>query len=241
MAEPRQAAEPVGERRPAPARNRPGGRTHAAALPARFNKQGQLLGRKGVESRQKYLDAALSLLEIQPAHHLTVRDIARAAGIASQSFYRYFDDIEEVFLELSAAAGAAMDEIHAALEAPWGETTPAEYGRRFIQTFTVYWNRHRPILSVRNYLSDGGHPGFMALRQKAALPVIRAIAERMRVANPGRLTQTEAFARSVIIYSAIERMASRPATVQHGPALVSMDELQRAEGDILTLLFTGGG
>jgi AcrR family transcriptional regulator len=207
----------------------------------RFNKQGQLLGRKGVESRQKYLDATLALLEIHPAHHLTVRDIARAAGIASQSFYRYFDDIEEVFLELSAAAGEAMEEVHAALALPWDESTPSEYGQRFIRTFAAYWSRHRPILSVRNYLSDGGHPGFMALRQNAALPVIREIAKRMRIANPGQLTQTEAFARSVIIYSAIERMASRPATVRHGPALVSMDELQRAEGDILTLLFTAGG
>jgi len=52
------------------------------------------------------------------------------------------------------------------------------------------------------------------------------------------LERKSAFARSVIIYSAIERMAARPATMRHNPSMLSLADIQQAEADILTLLFT---
>lgn len=48
----------------------------------------------------------------------------------------------------------------------------------------------------------------------------------------------QSLARAVIIYSAIERMAARPATLSHRPVVIDTDDITQAQVEILTLLFT---
>lgn len=203
------------------------------------NKHGQAIGRKGAESRRRLLDATRDLIAIEPAHRLTASAIARTAGLASQTFYLYFKDIDEVLLSLSREASDDMQGVLDTLGNAWHDAAPAEQSKRFIEAFTSFWDRNRPILTVRNYFSDSGHAAFLTVRQESAMPVIQAIARRMLAAHPDHdLDDKAAFARSVIIYSAIERMAARPATLSHQPVLVDATDLQQAEADILTLLFT---
>jgi AcrR family transcriptional regulator len=203
------------------------------------NKHGQSIGRKGTESRRRLMDATRELIAVEPAHKITASAIARAAKLASQTFYLYFKDIDEILLALSQEAGTDMQDVHDALGAAWQSAPPAEQAKRFIDAFTAYWDRHRAILTVRNYLADSAHPAFLTVRQDTAMPLIHAIADRMMAAHPDHdLERKSAFARSVIIYSAIERMAARPATMRHNPTMLSMADLQQAEADILTLLFT---
>mgnify|MGYP001062786428 CR=1 FL=1 len=203
------------------------------------NKQGQSIGRKGAESRRRLMDATRELIAVEPAHKITASAIARAAKLASQTFYLYFKDIDEILLALSQEAGADMQDVHDALGSAWESAPPAEQAGRFIEAFTAYWDRHRAILTVRNYLADSAHPAFLTIRQDTAMPLINAIADRMMAAHPDHdLERKSAFARSVIIYSAIERMAARPATMRHNPSMLSLADIQQAEADILTLLFT---
>lgn len=203
-----------------------------------LNKHGQSIGRKGAESRRRLMDATRGLITAEPAHKLTASAIARAAGLASQTFYLYFKDIDEILLALSHEAGADMQDVHDALLTDWDSATPGERAKRFIDAFSAYWDRHRPILTVRNYLSDSGHPAFLDVRQSTAMPLIHAIAERIMAAHPDEIDHKAAFARSVIIYSAIERMAAHPATMNHKPSIVDRADLKQAEIDILALLFT---
>ena len=184
------------------------------------------------------MDATRQLITVEPAHKLTASAIARAAGLASQTFYLYFKEIDEVLLALSHEAGADMDDVHHALSDDWASATPTAHAKRFIDAFSAYWDRHRAILTVRNYLSDSGHPAFLTIRQDAAMPLIRAIADRILAAHPDDVDQKSALARSVIIYSAIERMAARPATMRHNLSIVDVEDLKQAEIDILALLFT---
>lgn len=203
------------------------------------NKHGQSVGRKGAESRRRLMDAARELITVEPAHRISASAIARAAKLASQTFYLYFKDIDEILLALSNEASTDMQDVHEALSASWQSASPAEQARRFIDAFTAYWDRHRAILTVRNYLADSAHPAFLTVRQDAAMPLIDAIANRMMAAHPDDdLDRKSAFARSVIIYSAIERMAARPATMRHTPTMLSVDDLKQAETDILAMLFT---
>lgn len=203
-----------------------------------INKQGQSIGRKGAESRRRLLDATRDLITVGPAHKLTASAIARTAGLASQTFYLYFKDIDEVLLALSHEVGADMQDVYDALSGDWTSTSPTDHAKRFIDAFTAYWDRHRAILTVRNYLSDSGHPAFLKVRQDAAMPLIQVIADRILVAHPKEVDRKSAFARGVIIYSAIERMAARPATMRRNPAIVDAADLKQAEIDILALLFT---
>ena len=202
------------------------------------NKHGQAIGRKGIESRRRLLDATRSLLTDEPAYSLTAAGIARAAGLASQTFYLYFKDIDEVLLILSEEASADTADIHTALTATPASASPAEYSARFVEVFSAYWDRHRSILTIRNYRSDNGHAGFLKARQDSALPLVQAMADRMVAANPGRLGDADAFARSIIIYAAIERMAARYTLPGRQEGAINSARLKQAEADILTLLLT---
>lgn len=203
------------------------------------NKHGQAIGRKGIESRRRLLDATRALLNGEAAYRLTASAIARAAGLASQTFYLYFSDIDEILLILSEEASADTAEIRSALTATPASVPPAVYSARFVEAFSAYWDRHRAILSIRNYQSDNGHVGFLKARQDSALPLVQAMADRMVAANPdGALADADAFARSMIIYAAIERMAARYTRPGQQEGAISADLLKRAEADILTLLLT---
>src|SRR3546814_10144145 len=119
----------------------------------------------------------------EPAHKLTASAIARTAKLASQTFYLYFNDIDEILLALSQEAAEDMDEVFAELNRPWDMTFLRFHSQRFIDAFYAYWDRHRAILSIRNYSADNANPTFIIKRQNAALPIIIKIAERHRSAQ----------------------------------------------------------
>ena len=203
------------------------------------NKQGQTIGRKGAESRLRLMAAARELMAEEAPRKLTASAVARKAKLASQTFYLYFKDIEDLLLALSEEAAADLCEVHDALGEASRLHSPFEQSRHFIDTFSAYWDRHRPVLTMRNYLADLGAEKFIEARTRVALPIIDLIADRIMKVHPsGDLDRTAAFARSVVIYSAIERMAARPPTMQHYPAMLSNDDLKMAEIEILALLFT---
>lgn len=205
----------------------------------RVNKQGQALGRKGEESRRRLLDATLSLLTTDSVHKLSASKIAREADMASQSFYLYFKDIDEILLTLAEEAAADVADIVSILRGSDSGATPEALSRDFIDAYSGYWDRHRPVLNARNYIADSGNVAFLKVRQNATMPMIRAIAERIRAAQPGgALTQAASLSRAVIIFLAIERLAARANAVQHSKTEASKEDLRRAEIDILTLLLT---
>jgi AcrR family transcriptional regulator len=205
----------------------------------KVNKHGQSIGRKGAESRRRLMDATRELIVTQPAHKISASAIARAADLASQTFYLYFKDIDEILLALSDEAGADTDDLQGALHAQGIASEPAEQSRRFIDAFSKYWDRHRAVLSMRNYLADSGHPAFLAMRHDAAMPIIEAITDRIVESHAKEnLDRRAALARSVLIFSAIERIASRPATMRNREGLLGPEDFEKAEAYILTLLFT---
>jgi AcrR family transcriptional regulator len=204
------------------------------------NKDGQAIGRKGAESRARLLDATRRLLaELPSARKLTASSIARAAGLASQTFYLYFDDVEEILLSLSIEASEDTADIIAALDAEWSATATRDYTAGVVDAFYQYWDRHRAILNIRNYMADRGDEPFANARNQSAMPIIIKIATRMRTAQgESRLAERDAIARSIIIFSAIERMAARYSTSQGLNLMPAGEDLKRAEADILALLLS---
>lgn len=204
----------------------------------RTNKQGQALGRKGEESRRRLMDATLSLLSTESVHKLSASKIARAASMASQSFYLYFKDIDEILHALAEEAAADMSGVVEILKGAPPGMAPETLSRNVIDAYAAYWDRHRAILSARNYIADSGNMAFLKLRQEATMPVIYAIADRIRTAQPAALTWPAAVARAVIIYLAMERLAARSNAIQYSSADAGKEDLRRAEIDMLSLLFT---
>jgi len=56
--------------------------------------------KRGIETKGKILDAAMRLFSEKGFHKTNTKEIARAAGVATGSFYAYFKDKKSVFLEI---------------------------------------------------------------------------------------------------------------------------------------------
>lgn len=205
----------------------------------RTNKQGQALGRKGEESRRRLLDATLALIERESVHKLSASRIARAATMSSQSFYLYFKDIDELLLTLAQEAADGLGDVIATLQHAERGTPPNVMSEAFVESFSAYWDRHRPILNARNYLADSGNMAFLKLRQEVTMPIIRAIAMHIEAALPATPAAAPiALSRAVVIYQSLERVAARSNALQYQPQNAPLIDLRRAEIDVLTMLMT---
>ena len=72
-----------------------------------MNRQEQKL-----KTRQNIVEAAFSLLdEKRSLSAISLREVAREAGIAPTSFYRHFKDIDELGLTLVDEAGLALRQL----------------------------------------------------------------------------------------------------------------------------------
>ena len=72
-----------------------------------MNRQEQKL-----QTRQRIVDAAFSLLdEDKSLSAMSLREVARAAGIAPTSFYRHFTDINDLGLTLVDESGLALRQL----------------------------------------------------------------------------------------------------------------------------------
>lgn len=70
------------------------------------------VGRKATITKQELFQAALNLIGPQKSiASLSLREVAREAGIAPNSFYRHFKDIDELSIELIDRAGVVLRQI----------------------------------------------------------------------------------------------------------------------------------
>ena len=67
------------------------------------------VGRKATITKEELFQAALNLIGPQKSiSSLSLREVAREAGIAPNSFYRHFKDIDELAIELIDRAGGVL-------------------------------------------------------------------------------------------------------------------------------------
>lgn len=70
------------------------------------------VGRKATITKEELFQAALKLIGPQKSiSSLSLREVAREAGIAPNSFYRHFKDIDELAIELIDRAGIVLRQI----------------------------------------------------------------------------------------------------------------------------------
>ena len=178
----------------------------------KINKSGQAMGRKGLESRERLLGATRRLIEGQPGARLTASAIAREAGLASQTFYLYFKDVDDVILVLCERASANAEGLAHMLEGNWRDEEILDKCQAFVTAFYQHWYENRSVLTYRNFRSDAGDPRFIDLRHNSAMPMVRLLAHKLSGRDPvhGEAPGDEPLARSVIFFAAMERLAGRP-------------------------------
>ena len=205
------------------------------------NLQGQLIGAKGQETRQRLLDATARLLEQRGLRELHVSEIADRAGTSAPTFYLYFRDADDAVLTLARQAAESERPAIETLEGEWPEEETLELARRFVGQFVAYWDRHAPILRVRNMAFEEGRPGFRKVRDETLTPMLRALEKKIRSAQrAGRLsTKVHPYTAAAATVASLERLSafySDSKVKQRGvtrPAVV--ETLARS----LTLTLTG--
>ncbi len=104
-------------------------------------------GRKAVISREELIDAARSLLgPNRGVSTLSLREVARAAGIAPNSFYRHFHDMDELAIALIDLAGTSLRQIFS--EARQRATSGRSVVRTSLEVFMEQLNAEERFLDI---------------------------------------------------------------------------------------------
>jgi AcrR family transcriptional regulator len=208
-----------------------------------LNKQGQVLGRKGQETRRNLMAATRRLLCTSSPVDITAVAIAKVAGTSSASFYMYFDDVQDVLFALSLEAAEDMEEVIRIMDEPWDPDNFESEALRLVEALNSAWARNREVLRYRNLEADRGDQRFEELRMNTYIPFIERFAQRILSINPpgqGR-RKSDAYAEATVLHAAIERLAATdPVVMERGlgskrinaaSARIIVDTLRgRAEG-----------
>jgi AcrR family transcriptional regulator len=140
------------------------------------NQNGQAMGRKGLQTRQRLIDATVEQLETTRLRDLRVSEIARKAGTSAATFYVYFPDVTDAVLAALDEFTQSTPELLALVKADWGSDAPDERARQIVQMYVDFWTSHAGLLRVRNLASDEGDERFRRAREVAIRPMLEATA-----------------------------------------------------------------
>jgi AcrR family transcriptional regulator len=174
------------------------------------NLDGQRLGRKGAETRERLIAAVATLIESTPVRELRITDITRQAAAAPSSFYRYFETVDDVLLAAIADRAPMAPALIDLVRLPWPLGSIRARSTDFAAAFLLYWEEHFALLHVRNLAADEGDHRFMKLRWSAISPLFSELAGKVAQGQrDGRIaTDVDPAALAGALMSSLERMAA---------------------------------
>jgi len=140
---------------------------------------GRALGKRGVATRRRLLDATATLLATQGIRELRVVEIARAVGTSPATFYQYFRDVDDAVLALAEEVAEDLNPVAEVLARPWDGEAGLEHARTMVEAFIESWDLHRAVLRTRNLAAQEGDQRFRAVRNASLRPLTEALAERI--------------------------------------------------------------
>lgn len=199
---------------------------------------GRPLGARALQTRRRMLDATRGLLSERGLRELRVADIARAVGTSPATFYQYFADVESVVLQLARDANEELPDLLSLFEGTWRGDQGRRRARDVVEFFMDYWDRHGPVLRVRNLAADEGDGRFMELRGAAMLPILAAM-EALMVRSGGATRRPEqSHAAVALAMSAVlDRLAAYHRVMELGA--LTHEELVATTADLLRRSLTG--
>ncbi|MGK2911445.1 MAG: TetR/AcrR family transcriptional regulator [Sphingobium sp.] len=188
------------------------------------------LGRKGAQTRQRFMDAGRELLQTNSAVTLTATAVAKAAGMSPASFYVYFGDVADLVFALAADANDDLDEVFAVLDR-WsaGELDAVAGATAFYTAYRAHWDQHRVVLNIRDMEANCGNTRFIYMRRDAGRLLIDRLARLVDQAHEGTsdFLHEEALARATVVFAAVERL-SAAATLYPDKAIEGRDAMPDA-------------
>lgn len=175
---------------------------------------------RGVQTRQRLLDAAYTTFSMLGFEATRVDDIATEAGLSHGTFYRYFGDKEAAFRPLLRASTTELVELVAALG-------PEADFDRWAADYYEFLTRHGGIVAVWLEATTAGVESAVLARQALAASLGRALTRR---------SFGDADADTVALLSLLEGVPG----VHYTYGSVSVDQARDATGRLLRAgFFTG--
>ena len=155
-------------------------RKQAAEKAASYNLQGQRLGRKGRDTRERILAATAELLAGPPDVPVTLSAVARKASLGMTSLYVYFSDLSELILAVLEPITASAEEAYIGqVRTRWSDETLRENCVAFVRDYHAFWQQHGRVLHLRNSMADAFDTRMVQHRVGTAMPLIELIIQQM--------------------------------------------------------------
>lgn len=178
------------------------------------NLNGQRLGRKGRETRERIVRAAIDVLNEEGDEPFTLSAVARRASLGMSSLYNYFTDLSELMVAvLEPVTASARETYLAELRSRWPDDEIADRSLRFWRTYAEFWARNAAALHQRNRMSDAGDERMLACRVEAGLPLMHGFCRQL-----GSDAQREVPGDARAMASVLATMMERTVTVQSQPS-----------------------
>jgi AcrR family transcriptional regulator len=143
------------------------------------NLNGQRLGRKGRDTRERILAACCELLA-DPEEAITMSAVARRASLGMTSLYNYFSDLTELLLAVLEPVMATAEESYLAiLREYWPDAELATRCHDFMHAYHGFWARHSRLLHLRNTMADSHDHRLMVQRVQSTQPLIALFVAQM--------------------------------------------------------------
>lgn len=156
-------------------------------------------GRKPVISRDDLVEAALTLVgPHRSVSTLSLREVARQAGIAPNSFYRQFRDMDELAVALIDRAGSSLREIIG--NARQRALRESSVVRASVQTFMAQLRSDDKLLHILLREGTVGSPAFKAAVDRQLRffeDELRQDLERIAAATGGALHEPATTAKAI--------------------------------------------
>jgi AcrR family transcriptional regulator len=151
----------------------------AAVNTVSHNLNGQRLGRKGRDTRERILAACCELLA-DPEEAITMSAVARRASLGMTSLYNYFSDLTELLLAVLEPVKATAEESYLAiLREYWPDAELRARCHDFMNAYHGFWAQHSRLLHLRNTMADSHDHRLMIQRVLSTQPLIALFVAQM--------------------------------------------------------------
>ncbi len=214
-------------------------RAPAPAKALSHNLNGQRLGRKGRDTRDRIIAVTNELLAGSLDTPISLSAVARQASLGMTSLYVYFTDLTELLLAvLEPLTAEAEDTYLRHLRERWPDESLNAHCLEFVTALHGFWHRNSMILHLRNSMADQRDERMMIHRVHAAQPVIGLLISQMDQ-DPG-VPGTPAAGMATVLYTGIERVVTIATdrilpTVLPGAFSPNVRNFLRAESRLLEL------
>lgn len=216
--------------------------TAADSEPLSYNLQGQRLGRKGRDTRDRILAAAEKLLAGPPGTPVTLSAVAREASLGMTTLYLYFSDLTELLIAVMEPITTTAETCYIGkLRVRWRDETLSADCLDFVESFHAFWAKHARVLHLRNSIADEHDERMIQVRVRFSRELIELFVRQM----DGATTEVDSatFAMGSVLLTGIERLITVATDVNFPNLPADPERVRRllaAEARLLELAVADG-